>query len=65
MALLDPFYTLASCLKMYTLVHQRTPSSMRPSVPIPVTHLSEMPYSTVHSPLILTGTGTGHPRYVY
>lgn len=36
-----------------------TPSSMRPGAPSPVAHLSEMPYSTVHSPLILTGAGTG------
>ncbi|KAL9970644.1 hypothetical protein ACROYT_G023054 [Oculina patagonica] len=40
------------------LFQQYTSSSMRPSAPTPVTHLSEVPHSTVHSPLILTGTGT-------
>lgn len=40
-------------------VSQYTPVILRPGAPSPVTHLSEMPYSTVHSPLILTGTGQG------
>lgn len=37
---------------------QFTSSGMRPSAPDPVIHLSELPQSTVHSPLILTGPGT-------
>ncbi|PFX29929.1 Nephrocystin-4 [Stylophora pistillata] len=31
---------------------------MRPSAPDPVVHLSELPHSAAHSPLILTGPGT-------
>ncbi|KAJ7394786.1 Nephrocystin-4 [Desmophyllum pertusum] len=40
------------------LFQQYTSSGMRPIAPTPVTYLSEVPHSTVHSPLILAGTGT-------
>ncbi|XP_068699711.1 nephrocystin-4-like [Montipora foliosa] len=39
---------------------QYTPKSMRPSAPTPVAHLSEVPYSSTHAPVILTSTGTGY-----
>ena len=49
--------SFSSCLKQYGS------PGMRPSAPSPVTHLSEVPHSTVHSPLILTGAGTAPARY--
>lgn len=51
------------CLTLLCCIcNQFTSSGMRPSAPDPVIHLSELPQSTVHSPLILTGPGTSPAR---